>query len=153
MKFAYVYQDSKRPDTIVLVHPVTYQVLKVAYNHCLSVDLRDRARSRASIIRVLCETCPTSAYVVVERPADCLYTAIAGHLYSVQAPRDARPDLARLARGIIARNRGISEGWEIAARVLDAWGPVVQPWLGVTKLDACGGPVMACAEYTERLPL
>jgi hypothetical protein len=142
-----------RADTIILVHPVTYQVLKVGFNHCLSVEMADRARSRALVVHVLCETCPVSAFVVVERPADCLYTALAGHLYSIQHPRAARPDLARLARGIITRNRGVSEGWEIAARVVDAWGPVVQPWLGVVKLDERGGLVEACAEYVERLAL
>lgn len=142
-----------KSDTIILVDPVSYQVLKVGFNHCLAVDVVQRARSRAAVIAVLRESAPASALVLVGRPADSLYVALAGHLYAVQHPRDANPQLARLARGVILRSRGVAEGWEIAARVVDAWGPEIQPWLGVTKLSGDGVPVMACVEYVERLPL
>jgi hypothetical protein len=143
-----------RPDTIVVVDAQTFAVLRVAYNHCLLNDPTAREISRVGIIRVLVESVPVpSVYVVVGPPGDMLYCGLAAHLYAVQHPRCAHPMLARLARATVERDRGRSQGWMVAWQVITAWGPVVQPWLGVTKLDERGVPMAVCAEYGERLPL
>jgi hypothetical protein len=161
----------ERPDTIVVVDAVMFQVLRVAHNHCLLNDPVAREMTRVGIIRVLVESLPKQdgysmrtppappeggegqVYGVVGPPGDMLYCALAGHFYAVQHPCEAHPMLARLARATIERNRARAPGWAVAWQVVVAWGLTVQPWLAVTKLDEWGMPMAVCPEYEERLPL
>jgi hypothetical protein len=140
-----------REDTVLLVDARTYEVRRVGFNHCGSHDASERARARASLIRVELEIAP-GCLVLSGLVANLLYVALSGHRFATQHPRDASPLRARQARAYIAGHRD-DDQFEIAARVVAAFGDVVQPWLGVTKLDGRGGPVEGCAEYMERLSL
>lgn len=135
----------ERADTLVLVDPDSYQVLKVGYNHCLAADPAQRALSRQGVAQVLQELAGRPAVVLSGQVADVLYLALAGHQYGVGSPGAASTRLAQQARAHIQRWRGVPD-WEIAHRVTAAFGPVIRPWLGVTKL-VDGRPQSGAAEY------
>ena len=143
---------SEAEDTVVLVDPLSCEVLTVGYNHCLSsASSAQRALSRARVVDVLQGVVDRPALVLTGQVADLLYTALAGHSYAVERPAVAMRARARAARAHIERMRAVGD-WEIAQRVVEAAGPVISPWLGVTKLVG-GVPQEGAAEYEERIRL
>jgi hypothetical protein len=141
-----------KEDTVVLVDPVDFGFLRVAHNHCVIGDPVQRLLGRQSVIRVCQESVGDRSLVLTGRPAALLYLALAGHAYSVQTPDDAHPYLARQARAEITRRRRDGGDWEIVARAVEAWGPMIKPWLGVTKL-VNGMPQSFAPEYELRIRL
>jgi hypothetical protein len=120
-------------DTILLVDPKTFEVLHVANNHCAASSPAQRALSRQDVVRALQDIVNRPAVVLTGQVADLLYVALAGHHYTSESPRRASTGLARAARGHIERMRR-DEQWQIAWQVLQVWGPMIRPWLGVVKL-------------------
>ena len=144
---------SEAEDTVVLVDPLSCEVLTVGYNHCLSsASSAQRALSRARVVDVLQVVVDRPALVLTGQVADLLYTALAGHSYAVERPTMAMCVRARAARAHVERMRAAGGDWEIVARVIEAAGPVLEPWLGVTKLSN-GVPQEGAAEYEERIQL
>jgi hypothetical protein len=138
-------------DTIVLVDPKTFEVFHVAHNHCVMSDPASRALTRRSVVRTLEDIVQRPALVLTGQVADLLYVALAGHHYTSQSPRRASTNLARSARGQVERMRKLEE-WGIAWQVIQAWGPRIRPWLGVTKL-VNGFPQMGAPEYVWEVAL
>jgi hypothetical protein len=138
-------------DTIVLVDSKTFEVLYVANNHCVMRDPASRALSRQGVVRTIQDIVKKPAVVLTGQVADLLYVALAGHHYTSQSPRRASTGLARAARGHIERMRKLEE-WALAWQVIQAWGPKIRPWLGVTKL--VGGFIQEGApEYVQEIGL
>jgi hypothetical protein len=138
-------------DTILLIDPVSFEVLHVANNHCVMRDPASRALSRQGVVRTLLEGRDGPAIVLTGQVADLLYVALAGHHYMSQHPQRASTNLARSARGHIERMRKLEE-WQIAWQVVEAWGPMIRPWLGVTKFVE-GFEQQGAPEYLQEIGL
>jgi hypothetical protein len=138
-------------DTILLIDPVSFEILHVATNHCVMRDSASRALSRQCVVRALQDIIGKPAVVLTGQVADLLYVALAGHHYTSESPRRASTNLARTARAHIERLRKLEE-WGIAWQVIQAWGPMIRPWLWVTKFKG-GFEEVGAPEYLQEIGL
>ena len=138
---------------LLVIDTQTYAVTNVGHTYPddnTSPDELDRLDSM--IAKVLQSQVPQPSATLLGPPAATLYAALTGHAYG-DPPESAHPLIANHARALIQDLRTISEEWEIAFQCFSTFGPHIQPWLGVIKLDEKGFPQKLAPEYLERITL
>ena len=90
--------------------------------------------------------------ILVGEPADWLFAAVTGRFFGMH-PDQASTAVAMTAREVIRTMAGVDEGFRAAQEAVEAHGPHIRPWLGTTKLDEKGRPILddPCYEYEFEL--
>lgn len=92
--------------------------------------------------------------ILVGEPADWLFAAVTGRFFGVH-PDEATVEAALTAREVLRTMAEVDEGFRVAWEAVTAHGPHIRPWLGTTKLDEHGRPILddPCYEYEFELPI
>ena len=140
-------------DIVMVIDAVRHEVLSLGLNSCEARDPITRARERVHLADTLTAQTRRPHVVLSGRCAATLYEALAGHRYGVESVELANAQRARCARAVLLSWRDREPDYGVACLAVEAFGPVMKPWLGLPVFDAAGRLMEWAPEYDERVPL
>ena len=92
--------------------------------------------------------------ILIGEPADWFFAAVTGRFFGMH-PDEATVETALTAREVLRTMSAVDDGFRAAWEAVQAHGPHIRPWLGTTKLDEHGRPILddPCYEYEFELPI
>jgi len=92
--------------------------------------------------------------ILIGEPADWFFAAVTGRFFGMH-PDEATVETALTAREVLRTMSAVDDGFRAAWEAVRAHGPHIRPWLGTTKLDEHGRPILddPCYEYEFELPI
>ena len=92
--------------------------------------------------------------ILIGEPADWFFASVTGRFFGMH-PDEATVETALTAREVLRTMSAVDDGFRAAWEAVKAHGPHIRPWLGTTKLDEHGRPILddPCYEYEFELPI